>query len=95
MSSGLSVGASDARSGSRITVYGTTWCPDCQRVLRFLDQNGIDYASIDIDESPQAEEYVREVNAGFRSVPTIVFPDGFILTEPPLSRLATALDEHS
>ncbi len=80
--------------GPQITVYGTTWCPDCRRVLRFLDQNEIDYVSIDIDKSSDGEDFVCKINAGLRSVPTIVFPDGSTMTEPSLARLAAALEQH-
>jgi mycoredoxin len=65
-----------------ITVYATNWCWDCRRVRKYLDQRTIPYQWINIDNDPQAEKYVLEVNRGMRSVPTLVFPDGSILTEP-------------
>ena len=65
-----------------IIVYGTEWCWDCRRSRRFLDDQKISYQWINIDKDPQAEREVIRINAGNRSVPTIIFPDGTILVEP-------------
>lgn len=72
----------------QIILYGTHWCGDTRRACRFLDEHDIDYQFIDIDENKKGEEFVRNVNYGARSVPTIVFPDGTILTEPDERTLA-------
>ena len=66
----------------KIKVYGTTWCGTSRRVVRTLDEYHIDYEWIDIDQDPEAEKLVMETNRGFRSVPTLFFPDGTILVEP-------------
>lgn len=66
----------------KIKVYGTTWCGTSRRVVRTLDDHHIDYEWIDIDQDPEAEKLVMETNRGFRSVPTLFFPDGTILVEP-------------
>lgn len=66
----------------QILVYGTSWCPDCRRAQRLLDQSGIAYTYVNIEEDPNAATYVMQVNRGYQSVPTIVFPDGSILVEP-------------
>lgn len=65
-----------------ITLYGTRWCFDSRRARRVLDQHQIPYIYIDIDENLEGRSFVEHVNRGFRSVPTIVFPDGSILVEP-------------
>jgi mycoredoxin len=56
-----------------------------------LDDNKIPYKWIDIDEDREARDFVEKTNNGFRSVPTIVFPDGSILVEPDDSVLAEKL----
>ncbi len=66
----------------KIKVYGTTWCGTSRRVVRTLDEYQIDYEWIDIDQDPEGEKLVMETNRGFRSVPTLFFPDGTILVEP-------------
>jgi len=70
------------QNSDEIIFYATTWCPDCRRSQRLLDRHSIPYQWIDIDRDPQARAFVEEVNRGFRSVPTIVFPDGSVLVEP-------------
>lgn len=69
-------------SNEQIFVYGTSWCPDCRRAQRLLDQSGILYTYVNIEEDPDAAAYVMRINRGYQSVPTIVFPDGSILVEP-------------
>lgn len=75
-----------------LIVYGTEWCPDCSRARRYLDRNKIPYAWIDIDRQEGAEAFVRSVNGGKRSVPTILFADGSVLVEPSNRALAEKLE---
>ena len=72
-----------------IKMYVTTWCGDCRMAKRWFDARGITYESINIEEDPRAAEYVKRVNRGYRSVPTIVFPDGTIMVEPGPRELAS------
>lgn len=58
-----------------IKVYTTRWCGDCQITKTYLDRFGIPYQEIDIENDPQAAEYVMQVNGGRRSVPTVVYGD--------------------
>ncbi len=76
-----------------IIVYGTNWCPDCRRAQRVLDQHGVQYTYINIENDPAATEFVIKVNKGHRSVPTIVFPDGSILVEPSNAVLQARLQQ--
>lgn len=76
---------------ARITLYGTSWCSDCRRALRVLDQHQITYQYINIERDDAARRYVEQVNNGNQSVPTIVFPDGSIMVEPSSSALAQKL----
>jgi len=65
-----------------IIVYGTGWCGDCHRTRRFLDRNHVAYQWVDADSDPRAYDVIRAINRGRRSVPTLVFPDGTVMTEP-------------
>jgi mycoredoxin len=78
-------------NSTEIIMYGTTWCGDTRRARRFMDEHNIQFKWIDIDQDPQARKFVEEVNHGFRSVPTIIFPDGSMLVEPSTSQLAEKL----
>ncbi|KLL12998.1 MULTISPECIES: mycoredoxin [Protofrankia] len=69
------------------TIYTTSWCGYCTRLKRQLDQAGIPYETIDIEQNPEAEQIVRAVNNGNATVPTVVFEDGTALTNPSLRQV--------
>jgi len=74
-----------------LTVYGAHWCPDCRRSKRFLGEHQIPYAWVDIEQDPDAEQFVIEKNKGKRIIPTILFADGSVLVEPSNAELAAKL----
>jgi mycoredoxin len=74
-----------------LTVYATRWCSDCIGTRSVLDDCGVSYQWIDINQDPEAAGRVIEISGGHRSVPTILFPDGRILVEPSRSALLAAL----
>lgn len=76
---------------SPIIIYGTKWCGDCHQIRRLLDQWKIIYTWIDLDADSTAGEIVKEINHGYCSVPTMVFPDGTTLTEPDENQLREKL----
>ncbi len=55
---------------ANIKMYTTTWCSDCRHAKRFLQERGIAYQEINIEEEDGAAEYVMSVNGGKRKVPT-------------------------
>jgi len=75
----------------RIKVYGTKWCKDTILARQVLEQHGVNYEWIDIKHDPVAEKFVKETNQGYRSVPTILFPDKSILVEPSRDELIQKL----
>jgi mycoredoxin len=76
------------KNEAQIVMYTTSWCSDCYRAKYLLDEYGIPYVNIDINESPEGMAFVKQVNSGNRAVPTIVFPDKTILVEPSNTLLA-------
>ena len=74
-----------------LTVYTTKRCGDCHVAKATLDRAGVEYQEIDIDNNASAAETVLAINGGYRSVPTIVLPDGQVLVEPSRMALLTAL----
>lgn len=74
-----------------ITVYGAFWCPDCHRSKTFLGEHQIPYGWVDIEEDRGGESFVIETNGGKRRIPTIVFGDGSVLTNPSNAELAEKL----
>lgn len=77
---------------SRIQMYATPFCGDTRRACRVFDEMHIAYDFIDIRQDQAAARYVEQVNHGFRSSPTIVFPDGEILVEPSERALQAKLE---
>ena len=67
---------------SQIVMYVTEYCADCMRVKKFFESNNIPYICVGLEGDKEAIEFVMRVNNGYRSVPTIIFPDGTILVEP-------------
>ncbi|HUL14747.1 MAG TPA: glutaredoxin [Terriglobales bacterium] len=65
-----------------ITIYGTTWCPDCRRAKLFLKERGVEFREVNIEEDPGAEYLVIEVNKGRRKVPTIQVGERFFSCSP-------------
>lgn len=86
-------GANESMSENpqKIKIYATSWCGGSRRARNIFDTNHIEYEWIDIDENVEAGKFVESVNRGYRSVPTIVFPDGTILTEPSNAELMKKL----
>src|SRR5690349_14200464 len=75
-----------------IKVFGTTWCSDCKRAMRVLNDRKAQFEYIDIEKDDAAAEYVIQVNNGNQSVPTIVFPDGSVMVEPSSAVLAAKVE---
>ncbi|HUI75444.1 MAG TPA: glutaredoxin family protein [Candidatus Acidoferrum sp.] len=76
-----------------ITIYSTTWCPDCRRAKAFLKAHDIAFQEINIEEDPDAEDLVLEVNKGRRKVPTIKVGERYFSCSPFSAReLARELD---
>ena len=73
-----------------VTVYGSRTCPDTGRATQYLDGKKIPYEFKDLDESPELNDYVADLNGGKRVMPTIRVDDR-VLVNPGESELATAI----
>lgn len=74
-----------------LVMFTTTWCGYCVRLKRFLDREGIAYREVNIEDDPEAAEFVMSVNGGNRTVPTLRFPTGLALTNPSPSEIVAEL----
>lgn len=81
-------------SPTEIIMYGVAWCGDCRRARRIFAEKAILYMDIDIEQDGKATEFVKSLNRGYQSVPTIIFPDGTTLTEPDSLTLAKKLETY-
>lgn len=73
-----------------ITIYGSRQCPDTSRATNYLDSHRIAYEFRDLDESPEMNEYVADLNGGKRVMPTIRIDD-HVLINPSEKDLAEAV----
>ena len=61
--------------GERLIVYRRDKCGFCWALERRLRAAGVDYESRDIWADPDAAAFVRSVNGGAETVPTVVLGD--------------------
>lgn len=73
-----------------ITVYSTTWCGHCHRLLRQLDEASISYQVVDLDQNPQHGPRIEAKTGGFRTVPTLEV-NGELLVNPSIGEVRQAL----
>ncbi|MFF0816469.1 mycoredoxin [Rhodococcus sp. NPDC003318] len=78
-------------TATALTIYSTTWCGYCRRLKTQLDEHGIGYVEIDIEDDPASAEFVGSVNGGNHVVPTVKFADGSTATNPSLVEVKQAL----
>ena len=68
-----------------LTVYSKNHCPYCDKAKYLLEQKGIQFEEIKIDETPEAREFV--LSEGHRTVPQI-YKDGKLLVDGGYQGLA-------
>ncbi|MDY7084917.1 MAG: mycoredoxin [Actinomycetota bacterium] len=79
-----------------LTMYSTSWCGYCHRLKSQLDREGIAYEVVDIEQQPEAAEFVMSVNGGNQTVPTVrIAPGGggdeIVMTNPSIVQVKEAL----
>mgnify|MGYP000748847283 FL=1 len=57
-----------------IKIYSTSWCSPCRNAKRLLDERGLSYEEIDIEQNSMSRESLFELTGG-RSVPQIVIDE--------------------
>ena len=72
-------------------MYSTQWCGYCKRLKAMLNQDGITFTEIDLEQDPDAAAIVERVNNGNQTVPTLVFSDGESMTNPSVAKVKEKL----
>lgn len=67
---------------AEIVMLATPWCGDTRLARRVLDELAVAYDFVDFSRDEAAARRVEQITGGFRSSPTILFPDGSVLVEP-------------
>jgi mycoredoxin len=75
---------------NKVTVYGADWCGDTKRTLRQLDDLGVAYDYIDVEQDEQASRWVKQQNEGKERKPTLKLGDA-VLSVPSDQELENAL----
>ena len=79
---------------AQITMYSTPWCGYCKRLKSQFSREGIEFAEIDIEQKPEAADYVMSVNGGNQTVPTVVVVGESgtqtVMTNPSLAQVKAA-----
>jgi glutaredoxin 3 len=55
-------------------MYSTAWCPYCVRARRLLDQRGVSYKDIQVEQQPQLRQQMQTLS-GRHTVPQIWIGD--------------------
>lgn len=77
----------------QIILFGHAGCAMVGPVKRLLEEINAPFDYVNIHQDMDGRLRVREINRGFESVPTLVFPDGSTLTEPSSRVLSAKLKE--
>ena len=56
--------------GTQLVMYCRSWCPDCRRAREWLDEHGIPYVEVDVDDDYDARAYAADINEGRLHTPT-------------------------
>jgi len=73
-----------------LTMYSKTNCPNCDKAKAFLENKGIEFRVVKIDENETAREFLMQ--QGFKSVPQI-FSDKELFVEGGLQGLIKLTDD--
>ena len=60
-------------------------------VERLLEQHEVPVTTINIDQDQEARQTLIQLNGGYASVPTLIFPDGTKMIEPPMKQVKARL----
>ena len=73
-----------------IVMYCTTWCPDCKRARKWLQEHNLPYTEVNITTTPGAAQQVKRWANGSQTTPTFDI-DGTIVVDFDLARLQEVL----
>ena len=84
--------ATTPETNSPVTVFATSWCPFCARLiadLRRADlaEGTVDIIDVDAPGTEALSEWIESVNDGNRIVPTVLYSDGTHATNPSASEV--------
>ena len=61
----------------KVLIYSTSWCQPCKLAKKLLQERGLDFQEIDIEEKGWSREDLFDITGG-RTVPQVVINDDTI-----------------
>lgn len=77
---------------NRVKVYGADWCEDTRHAREHMDNMGVGYDYINVEQDRDASDWVKQQNGGKERKPTIKI-DERVLSVPKDDELENALRE--
>ena len=92
--------ATTPETTSPVTVYATSWCPFCAKLIADLrradlPERTVDIVDVDAPGTEALSEWIESVNNGNRVVPTVLYSDGTHATNPPAGDVLAKIAELS
>ena len=78
-------------NGLDVKIYSTTWCGYCRRLKRQMEERGIAFTDIDIEEQPELGERIVDATGGYRTVPSVEVGDR-LLVNPSIDQVQEAME---
>lgn len=75
---------------SEVRVYGRQLCEDTEATRHQLERLGVAYSYHDIDQEPDAAQWVKDMNGGEQITPTVSIL-GEILADPDEAEIISVL----
>ena len=69
-------------TGAEFVMFSTNGCGYCRRLKSQLNEAGINFREVNIEQESQYAPLVESINGGNQVVPTLLFADGSSLTNP-------------
>jgi thioredoxin reductase (NADPH) len=74
-----------------VRVVGHRWSPHSSEVRDFLGRNFVPHQWLNVETDETAKQLLITTGAGVSSLPMVVFADGSVLNNPPISEVARKL----
>lgn len=63
---------------TQVMIYSKQMCPSCTRAKTLLEQKGVNYNEIKIDDEPERKQEMVDLSGGRQTVPQIFINDEHI-----------------
>lgn len=73
-----------------VTMFSTRWCGYCRRLKDQMEQEGIGFREVDLDDDPSHDEWIVSATGGSRTVPTLEVR-GRLLVNPTIQEVRRAV----